>query len=99
VELDSILKKIEEKKRQSEIAEQVVIERVDDYKVALNRIFSSPDGKYFAKYLLKYINLFNDNFDISNPAKLIEEKARRAVYLKMIRPYLDVEIRKEIENL
>jgi len=95
---NSIVDVMARRQEEREKANEIVIERIEDYKAALNNIFSSADGKYFAQYLLKFCGIFNDDIQL-NPAKLVEDKGKKSVYLKMIRPYLEREVRKEIENL
>lgn len=91
--VDAMAKREEERQKQQE----VVIENIEEYRVALNRIFSMNEGKLLAKYLLRFCMVFNDDAQL-NPAKLIEDKGKRAVYLKMIRPFLDRQIKQEVEN-
>lgn len=91
--VDNLLAKHAEAHKQAEI----VIENEKDYRAAVNRIFSRNDGKLLIKYLLKFSGIYNDSPQI-NPAQLIEDKGKRAYYLKMIRPYLDKTLRMEIEN-
>lgn len=91
--VDALAKKQAERDKQQE----VVIENIEEYKIALNRIFSMNEGKLFAKYLLRFCMVFNDDTQL-NPAKLIEDKGKRAVYLKMVRPFIDKQLIMEIEN-
>lgn len=77
-------------KRQAEM-----IEQVEEWKTVLNRLFSSPDGQYFLKGLIKYSKIHS--FDNpTNPAKLVEDEGKRKVYLELIRPFLDKTILMEI---
>lgn len=85
-------KHIEEQKRK-----EIVIERMEDYKTALNRVAATNEGKLLLKYMVRFAGLFSDPPQL-NPAQLIEDRGRRAYYLKMIRPYLEKKFRKEIEN-
>lgn len=94
---NSVVQKLLEKGLEKNKREEIVIDRIDDYKAALDRIFDSPDGQYFAKYLLRFIGLYADPSAL-NPAGLIEDKGKRAVYLKMIRPYLSRDVIMKIEN-
>jgi len=91
--VDAMAKRESDRQKQQEI----VIENIEEYKVALNRIFSMNEGKLLAKYLLRFCMVFNDDAQL-NPAKLIEDKGKRAVWLKMVRPYLDRQLIMEIES-
>ena len=95
--VNSIVDELAKRQAEREKGQEIVIERMDEYKEALNRIFSMSEGKLLAKYLIKYCGIFNVDSQL-NPAKLVEENGKKSVYLKMIRPYLEKEIRMEIEN-
>jgi hypothetical protein len=92
--IDQLLENAANRHKQQEIQ----IENQKEYQLAVNRVFSTNEGKLLAKYLLKHSGVFNDDEQL-NPAKLIEDKGRRSYYLKLIRPYLDQKLRMEIENL
>lgn len=87
--------RIADMKAQQEAKQELVIEREQDFKDALNRIFSSSDGQFVAKYLIKYCKVFGT----STQHNMMEDQGKRKVYLELIRPYLDVTIRKDIESL
>lgn len=97
LQMDSIVDELARRQQEREKSEQVVIENQEEYKLALNRIFSMNEGKLMAKYLLKFCAIFSDDLQL-NPAKLIEDKGKKSVYLRMIRPYLEPAIRAELEN-
>ena len=89
--IDKIAEAREKKKQQ----EALLAEEVADYKEALNRLFSTPDGQYFLKKLIKYCGV--NSFDNSlNPIKDVKDAERRKVYYELIHPYLDKTIRMEI---
>ncbi len=93
---DTIGKLLESKQNQ-EHQQALLAEEIEQYRLSLNRIFSSPDGKLFLKKIVKYcgINTFDTQL---NPAKLIEDAGKRKVYLELIRPYLDKTILMELEQ-
>jgi len=93
----SVVEKLLAKHIEGEKQQEVVIERIEEYKLAVNRIASMNEGKLLFKYMLKFNSLFADDAQL-NPAKLIEDKGKRAYYLKLIRPYLDPKLRMEIEG-
>lgn len=92
--VDLLAKRQEEREKQQE----VIVENIEEYKLSLNRIFAMNEGKILAKYMLRFSGVFADDNQL-NPAKLIEDKGKRAYYLKMIRPFLDPQLRMELENL
>lgn len=85
---ESILNKMARDKEARNEHAAKFLERVEDYKTVVNRLFSTPDGLYFLNDLIDYcgINSFDKEL---NPAKLIEDRGKRKVFLEMIRPYLD----------
>lgn len=91
--IDELFEKEVAKTKQQE----VVIENIKEYQLAINRVFSTNEGKLMAEYMMKFMGLFFDSDQI-NPAELIKEKGKKSYYLKMIRPYLDKKIRMNIEN-
>lgn len=92
--VDKFLQQQEEQQKQKE----VVIENEREYRVAINRIFKKNEGKLLAKYMFKFSRMLQPYTKL-NPAEMAETAILQAFYLKMIRPYLEPEIRMEIENL
>jgi hypothetical protein len=77
--------------------EAVEIENIDEYKKALNGMASSEYGKLFLKTLLKYCNIFEYNNSLDG-MKLIENNAKKNLYVYLIRQFLEPEIRRDIES-
>jgi len=94
---ESIIAKLVKERHQKEEATQRIIENEVEWQKAANSLFGSPNGKLFIKYLLRSIGLFAvDN--TRDPAKLLEDKGKRQIYLQLIRPYLTPELLMELEN-
>lgn len=91
--VDALAKKAAEREK----SQEVVIENIEEYKQALNMVFSTNEGKLVMKYLLRHSGIFNDDAQL-DAAKLVEGKGRKSVYLKMIRPFLDKQLRMELES-
>ena len=91
--IDKMLEKREAAKKQ----ELTLKEEEEDYIITINRLFASDDGKYFLNKLKRAcgLNLFDKEI---NPAKLIEDAGRRKVWFELIRPYLDKNILRELEQ-
>jgi len=88
-----LLKKMQREKDQQE----VIVENQEDYKRALNRIAKSKDGQHVIKLLMKFCGVYSVS-NHNDVIRMAEERARRSVYLAMIRPYLTPTIRAEIEE-
>lgn len=89
--------KMLEKKQAQERQQLMLKEEQEEYRNAINRLFSSPDGKFFLNKLKRACGLNSFDKDI-NPAKLIEDAGRRKVWFELIRPYLDKTILSELEQ-
>lgn len=91
------VEKMLEKKKAKEHQRALLAEEIEEYKACLDRLFSSPDGKYFIKKLIRYVGLFSFDTKI-DAGKLVEDAAKKKVYLELIRPYLSATTRMELEN-
>lgn len=89
-----IIKKREESANQKEI----LVENEKEYRLAVNRVYSTNEGKLLAKIMLRHNGMFKDENQL-NPAGLIEEKGKRSYYLRYVRPYLENKLRMQIENI
>ena len=70
---------------------------MDEYAKELNGVAASPNGKFFLKRLIKGIGVFTPQKGKDGVA-LIENNAQRNIYLELIRPHLEPQIRMELEN-
>lgn len=77
-------------------AEEIVIERIEEWKEMLNRLASSPDGQMFLKLMLRANNLFTPGTS-RDTVRAVEDKQRQDFYLRHVRPYIDPSLRKEFE--
>jgi hypothetical protein len=80
-----------------EAIKQNIVANKEEYKIALNGVASTPNGKVFLKTLIKACGVFAVTRKMDGMA-LVEDKALRYLYLEHIRPYLDVQLRKELED-
>lgn len=71
-------------------------EQIEQLKGAINRIFSSGDGKFFFKFLRKALRVDVIDKDY-NPMTLAGDKAMRNVYLS-IWTLLDADVRQQLEG-
>jgi len=93
---DSILDRIARDKLNEQKINDIREELRADYKAALNRFASSPDGIFILNQLIAFcgINTFDNTL---NPAKLVEDRGRMSVWHILFRPYLEPEIRKGLD--
>ncbi len=85
-------KREEEKQRTLRLKEEE-----EEYRLVINRLFASEDGQYFLNKMKRACGLNSFDKEI-NPAKLIEDRGRRAVWFELIRPYLDKTILMQLEQ-
>lgn len=95
-DLNDAVAKAMEKASKKEAESQLRFENEMAYKEVVNRIFSTEDGKYFAKYLLKFCNVHGTEQSRDGVA-LVENNAKRSVYYRLVRGYLDKEVLTQIE--
>lgn len=77
-------------------AEELIIERIEEWHEMLNRLAASPDGQLFFKMMLKANNLFTPGTS-RDTVRAVEDKQRQDFYLRHVRPYIDSSLRKEFE--
>lgn len=93
----SVINKLLEYRQKSEDVKATILENEAEWKKVINRMFATEDGQFFAKYMLRYLGIFNiDNSN--NQIKLIEDNGKRKFYLELIRPYLDAKTLNLIET-
>ena len=93
---DTIDKMLAKKKAELK-AKEAAEEEIQDYIKAINRLFASEDGKFFLNKMKRACGINSFDKEI-NPAKLIEDRGRGLVWFELIRPYLDVNILRELEQ-
>lgn len=77
-------------------AEELLIERIEEWKEMLNRLAASQDGQVFFKMMLRANNLFTPGTS-RDTVRAVEDKQRQDFYLRHVRPYIDSNLRKEFE--
>ena len=88
--VDEIIKRSNDRKEQEEFK----IEELKQWKDCINGLAATPNGKLFLTSMIQFSQHFNGNAPIKDAA---ECKVRLAFYLKWVRPYLNRELRKEVE--
>ena len=78
-------------------SEIIAKERAEEYRRAVNGVASTPNGELFLKTVIKALGVFAVKPNRDGMA-LVSDKALRDFYLTYIRPYLDEEHRRNLEN-
>ena len=89
----STVENLQLSREQRKELEKLGAENLEEYKKALNIVAGSQAGKYFLKCLIKALK----PFDPINIKGDVDAVVQRNVYLEKIRPYLNDDIRKELE--
>ena len=91
--IDKLLSSREDRERQ----EAIIIENALEFQKALNGVASTPNGELVLKTLIKASGVFSSKGKLDGVA-LIRASDKSDFYLDFIRPYLEPNIRKELEN-
>lgn len=90
------LDKIAKNNEQKELDKSLSQEQKEEYNKAVQMVFDTPEGILFGKHLIKMLEVFLVK-SCTNPTKMVEENAAKAVYLNMIRPHLTKKQKIELE--
>lgn len=96
IEAKSILTKIAQDRENQKKVREIQVENEKEYMRALNGVAATPNGQIFLKQLIKCCKVFTVDEE-RDGVKLMEERGQRKLYLKFIRPYLDITLRRNIE--
>lgn len=99
---DSTVDKMMEVERRRKEQQAKQKEQVEQLKACANRIFSTEDGKFFARAILQTSGIFRPP-DFSNPKALDGQnlafyKGMEAIYILFFREILDKDILSAIER-
>lgn len=90
--IDDLLKRMGQREEQKEFQ----VEKLQEWKLCLNRLASTADGRYFLSTLVRFSGLFTPG-NIRDTVKMVEDNGKQSFYLRLVRPYLDTQLRKDIE--
>lgn len=93
----STIDKLQKARAERVQAEENAIENLEQFKMALNDVASTPNGAHVLKTLIKACGVFTPDTSM-DAASLMENKARRNLYLQLIRPNLEPKLKQELEN-
>ena len=94
--LNSVVDQILKDRAAKEENKALLAEEVEDYKKALNGIAGSEYGTFFFRKLIRYCGIHA--VKRTDPTHMFEMGIKANVYNELIRPYLEPEIRAEIER-
>ena len=97
IDAQSAIQRMAEANKRKEQAREVIIEKEDEWRSAINRILATNDGKLMAKYMVKYVGLYAVDNTV-DAARLLEKRAQRNLWLELFRKYLDPDVLVLVEN-
>lgn len=72
------------------------IKEIAEWKVCVNAVASTPNGRMLLRSMLQYSGVL-DVPQVNNPNKMVTNTIKGSFYLTWVRPFLEPEVRKEIE--
>lgn len=91
-QVDDMVARLKDRKE----AQEFKITEIERWKECVNGIAATPNGQLFLKSMVQHSGLF-DPGTIAQPQKMIESRIISAFYLKWVRPFLNPDLRKDIE--
>lgn len=91
-QVDELLKASAARKEQREFQ----ITELETWRDCVNGLAASPNGRMFLQSMVQFSGLF-DPANIRDTMKCVDVGVKSAFYLKWVRPYLNPDLRKEIE--
>ena len=93
----STAEKLQQQREQAKVLGDIASSQVEEYKQALNSMAASEHGKLVLQTLISACGVFTPDRG-ADVAALIRQSERRNVYLEVIRPFLETELKQEIER-
>lgn len=93
----STVDKLKLHREQAKVLGDLASEQVDEYKRALNSMAASEHGALVLKILINGLGVFSPDRG-TDVAALIRQSERRNVYLELIRPFLEPNLKQELER-
>lgn len=89
---DALLAAAMRRKEQKEFQ----IEELEEWKTCVNVLAATPNGKMFLRSMIQFSGV-NDAPELSNPQRMVTNTIKAAFYLRWVRPFINPDLRKEIE--
>lgn len=91
-QVDELLKAANQRKEQKEFQ----ITELETWKECVNGLAASPHGRMFLKSMLQFSGIF-EPASVRDTMKCVDAGIKAAFYMKWVRPFLNQDLRKEIE--
>lgn len=77
-------------------ADDFKIKEIEEWKTCVNAVASTPNGRMLLRSMLQYSGLMAPP-EVNNPNRMVTNTIKGSFYLTWIRPYLQSDVRKELE--
>lgn len=77
-------------------ADEFKIKEIAEWRACVNAVASTPNGRMLLRSMLQYSGVL-DAPSVNNPNKMVTNTIKGSFYLTWVRPYLQPEVRKELE--
>ncbi len=77
-------------------ADEFKIKEVAEWRQCINAVASTPNGRMLIRSMMQHSGHF-DPPPIGNPHKMVTNAIRASFYLTWIKPYLEPDVKKEID--
>lgn len=85
-----------ERSMQRQEANEFKVKEIAEWEMCVNAVASTPNGRMLLRSMLQYSGIL-DAPTLNNPNKMVTNTIKGSFYLTWIRPYLQPEVRKELE--
>ena len=93
----STAEKLQRQREQAKVLGGIASEQVEEYAKALNSMAASPNGKLVFRRLINVLGVHAVERG-SDLASLIRISERKNVYNELIRPFLETNVKQELER-
>lgn len=93
----SVVNKVMQERKSKEHEKLLREEQVEEWRKAVNRLAVTDDGKLLIKHVLHATKMFTVD-TARDPAAILQNNAKRSLYLQLFREYLTPEVRTQVEN-
>lgn len=72
------------------------IEELEEWKKCVNGVAATPNGQMFLRSMIQFSGV-NEPPELGNPQRMVTNTIKAAFYLRWVRPFINLNLRKEVE--
>jgi hypothetical protein len=77
-------------------ADDFKIKEIEEWKLCVNSVASSPNGRMLLRSMLQFSGVLEAP-QVNNPNRMVTNTIKGSFYLTWVRPFLNPEVRRELE--